>query len=232
MGDLLEAARGQLVDVRADPGHADPLGDHQQRDGQPPTASTAAGRPGPPGRTGRGPVRRSRCSGDPSAPTPASRQPRRAASVAMASVSGVLPEQDTAMTASAAPTQPGSRSAWRDDHLDRAAEPGHGVEHLARQARAAHARHHDGARPAVRGEGRQVGLRARPQRGAHLGRRRGHLPQHVAGIGRLDHVGRVEPVRGQDELGPAPAVQVVAHACAPRAPASSTSSTGMSSRTG
>ena len=43
---------------------------------------------------------------------PASRQPRRAASVAMASVSGVLPEQDTATTASAAPTQPGSRSAW------------------------------------------------------------------------------------------------------------------------
>ena len=29
----------------------------------------------------------------------------------MASVSGVLPEQDTAMTASVAPTQPGSRSA-------------------------------------------------------------------------------------------------------------------------
>src|SRR5271157_4387855 len=47
-----------------------------------------------------------RCSGDPSAPTPARRQPRRAASVAMASVSGVVPEQDTARTASAAPTQP------------------------------------------------------------------------------------------------------------------------------
>ena len=31
----------------------------------------------------------------------------------MASVSGVVPEQDTAMTASAAPTQPGSRSAWQ-----------------------------------------------------------------------------------------------------------------------
>src|SRR5580693_5719491 len=52
-----------------------------------------------------------RCSGDPAVPTPASRQPRLAASVAMASVSGVVPEQDTAMTASAAPTQPGSRSA-------------------------------------------------------------------------------------------------------------------------
>ena len=32
----------------------------------------------------------------------------------MASVSGVLPEQDTAMTASAAPTQPGSRSVCAD----------------------------------------------------------------------------------------------------------------------
>jgi hypothetical protein len=66
------------------------------------------------------------------------------------------------------------------------------------------------------------------------GRRRGHLPQHVPGIGRLDHVGRVEPVRGQDELGPAPAVQVVAHVLADSSGrlASSTSSTGMSSRTG
>jgi hypothetical protein len=36
-----------------------------------------------------------------------------AASVAMARVSGVLPEQDTATTASAAPTQPGSRSVWQ-----------------------------------------------------------------------------------------------------------------------
>ena len=64
--------------------------------------------------------------------------------------------------------------------------------------------------------------------------RRGHLAQHVTGIGCLDHVGRVEPVRGQDELGPAPAVQVVAHCFAgsPGRLASSTSSTGMSSRTG
>src|SRR6266568_3964875 len=52
-----------------------------------------------------------RCSRDPSAPTQARRQPRLAASVATASVSGVVPEQDTARTASAAPTQPGSRPA-------------------------------------------------------------------------------------------------------------------------
>ena len=36
---------------------------------------------------------------------------RQVASAAMASVSGVAPEQDTASTVSAAPTQPGSRSA-------------------------------------------------------------------------------------------------------------------------
>src|SRR5580700_3779807 len=50
-----------------------------------------------------------RCSGDPAAPTATSGQPRLAASVATASVSGVVPEADTAMTRSAAPDQPGSR---------------------------------------------------------------------------------------------------------------------------
>jgi len=54
----------------------------------------------------------------------------------------------------------------------------------------------DCARPGLRGESRQVRLRAGSQRRAHLGRRRGHLPQHVRGIRRLDHVGRIEPVRG------------------------------------
>ena len=52
-----------------------------------------------------------RCSGESLAPTQTRRQPRRAASAATASVSAVVPEPDTAITASAAPTQPGRRSA-------------------------------------------------------------------------------------------------------------------------
>ena len=51
----------------------------------------------------------SRASGDPARPTPSSGQPRRTASSAADRVSSVVPEQDTAMTRSAAPTQPGSR---------------------------------------------------------------------------------------------------------------------------
>src|ERR1700759_889285 len=47
-------------------------------------------------------------SGDLAAPTPIRWQPRRTASVAAPSVSSVDPEQDTAMTRSVAPTQPGS----------------------------------------------------------------------------------------------------------------------------
>ncbi len=47
-------------------------------------------------------------SGDPAPPTPISRQPRRTASSAAASVSSVDPEQDTPMTRSEALTQPGS----------------------------------------------------------------------------------------------------------------------------
>ena len=48
------------------------------------------------------------CSGDPAAPTATRFEPRRTASVATARVSSVDPEQDTAITRSAAPTQPGS----------------------------------------------------------------------------------------------------------------------------
>ena len=48
-------------------------------------------------------------SGEPAPPTPSSGQPRRTASSAADRVSSVRPEQDTAMTRSAAPTQPGSR---------------------------------------------------------------------------------------------------------------------------
>ena len=48
-------------------------------------------------------------SGEPWLPTPSRRQPRRTASSAADSVSSVAPEQETAITRSAAPTQPGSR---------------------------------------------------------------------------------------------------------------------------
>ena len=48
------------------------------------------------------------CSGDPGALTTIRSQPRRAASLASASTSAVCPERDTAITRSAAPTQPGS----------------------------------------------------------------------------------------------------------------------------
>ena len=48
-------------------------------------------------------------SAEPAPPTASSGQPRRTASSAADRVSSVLPEQDTAMTRSAAPTQPGSR---------------------------------------------------------------------------------------------------------------------------
>ena len=47
-------------------------------------------------------------SGESSPPTPIRRQPRRTAAVAAAIVSSVPPEQDTAITRSAAPTQAGS----------------------------------------------------------------------------------------------------------------------------
>ena len=152
----------------------------------------------------------------------------------MASVSGVLPEQDTATTASAAPTQPGSRSARETTTWTGLLSPAMALSiSPARPELPMPATTMARGLPSAAKAG-QVGFRARPQRGAHLGRRRGHLPQHVTGIGRLDHVGRVEPVRGQDELGPAPAVQVVAHCFAgsPGRLASSTSSTGISSRTG
>ncbi len=48
-------------------------------------------------------------SGEPRLATPSRRQPRRTASSAADSVSSVAPEQETAITRSAAPTQPGSR---------------------------------------------------------------------------------------------------------------------------
>jgi hypothetical protein len=44
--------------------------------------------------------------------------------------------------------------------------------------------------------------------------------------------GLAYPVRGQDEFRPAPVVQALAHACSPGRRASSTSRTGISSRTG
>ena len=50
----------------------------------------------------------SRTPGEFSPPTPIRRQPRRTAAVAAAIVSSVPPEQDTAITRSAAPTQAGS----------------------------------------------------------------------------------------------------------------------------
>ena len=114
----------------------------------------------------------------------------------MASVSGVLPEQDTAMTVSAAPTQPGSRSAWESTTWTGLLSP---VMALSISP----------ARPELpmpattMARGLASGAKAdrsvsahRPQRGPHLGRRRGDLPQHVRRIRRLDHVGRIEPVRG------------------------------------
>ena len=52
-----------------------------------------------------------RCSAESLVPMQARRQPRRAASAAMARVCAVAPGADTAITASAAPTQPGRRSA-------------------------------------------------------------------------------------------------------------------------
>ena len=52
-----------------------------------------------------------RCSAESAAPTPTRRQPRRAASVATERVSAMVPEPDAAITTSAAPTQPGRRSA-------------------------------------------------------------------------------------------------------------------------
>jgi hypothetical protein len=208
--DLLEPARGQLVDVGADPGHADPLGDDQQGNGHRPQHRPRQAERGDRNERGAGlfgdPVQRGSRSADAGQPAAApGRLGRDGQGLGGATRAG---HRDDGVGRADPARQP---LGLADDHLDRAAEPGHGVEHLPRHARAAHARHHDGARPAVRGKGRQVGFRTRPHRGAHLRRRRSHLAQHVTGIGRLDHVGRVEPVRGQDELGPAPAVQVVAH---------------------
>src|SRR5690606_12132669 len=47
-------------------------------------------------------------SGEPAGPIARSEQPRRTASPAIASVSPVSPNQDTAITRSVAPTQPGN----------------------------------------------------------------------------------------------------------------------------
>ena len=231
VGHILQAAGGQFVDVGLDPGHAEPLRDHQQRDGQ-------------------APQHRSRQSGRDDA------DERGAGLLGDAMQRGTLGAH--ARQAAAAPgglgrdgqrLGGGARAGHRDhhvggpypagqppaprgDHLDRAVAPDQGVEHLGRDARAAQPGRDDRPRPGVRGEGRQVGFLARPQRGADLGRRRRHLPQHVAGIRRLDDVGSVEPVSGQDEFRPAPVVQALAHACSPGRRASSTSRTGISSRTG
>ena len=150
MGHLFQAARRQLVDVRADPGHAQAIGDHQQRDGQRPQH-----RPRQPGRNQRDErgagllgdaVQRGTfgadCSQPATAPGRLGRDGQRLRGGARAG------HRDDRVGRADPARQP---LGLGDHHLDRAAEPGHGVEHLARQARTAHARHDDGARPGVRG---------------------------------------------------------------------------------
>src|SRR6201996_3936706 len=129
----------------------------------------------------------------------------------------------------------------RGDDLGGVAGAADGGENVAGDAGATHPRHHDGPGPVAPGDGGQVDLGAGPHGRPDLGRGRRHLAEHAAGIGRLDQAGIVEPVRG--ELIGQPVViqsvvlqsgQVTAggHAPTPGRRASSTSRTGMSSRTG
>ena len=152
----------------------------------------------------------------------------------MARVSGVLPEQDTATTASAAPTQPGSRSAWETTTWTGLLSPAMALSiSPARPEPPMPATTMARGLPSAAKADRSVSAHDRTAVrtwAAAEATWRSMSPGSAAST----HVGRVEPVRGQDELGPAPAVQVVAHEPAgwPGRLASSTSSTGMSSRTG
>ena len=230
--DLLQRAAAALEHVRLDVGQPSPAGDHQQRDRQAPTAASAAGCPPRtgPGRTALGPARRSAAAATRPRRRRPARQPRRAASAATASVSSVVPEQDTAMTRSAAPTQPGSRWSCTVDapgprsprrHAPPSTSPARpeppmpattiarGRPSAVRPTRSASAHARSAVRPGP------------PPRRPAAACRRGRPPRSL---------GRVEPVRRQ-RTQPRPAVEVVAHEAVGRL-ASSTSSTGMSSRTG
>ena len=216
MRDLLEPVRRFLVDLGPEPGHTQPFRDDQQRDGQFPQGGARQHRPGracSPDRDERGPgllrdaLQRGILGPDAGQAAAAPRRLGRDGQRLRGGTRGGHRDHRVGR-----PDPARQALGLRGDDLDRAARPDDRAEHLTGEARAAQARGHQRARPGVRGEGRQVRLLARPQRGTDLRRRRRHLPQHVPGIGRLDHVGRVEPVRGQRELGPAPVVQAVAHA--------------------
>jgi hypothetical protein len=72
------------------------------------------------------------------------------------------------------------------DDLGRAGLANHGRQHVAGDTGTAHTGHHDGPRPAGRRDRGQVGLGAGAHRRPDLGRGRGHLTEHAAGVGRFN----------------------------------------------
>src|SRR5262249_4494639 len=107
------------------------------------------------------------------------RAPRRPAASAAAIASGLRPEAETAMTASAAPTQPGipalrcptTATGHRGPATvsSRAAGPTHRLGQAAGPAGRAPAGYDDGPRPALVGEPGQVDLGGQSGRLTHLG---------------------------------------------------------------
>ena len=120
------------------------------------------------------------------------------------------------MTRSAAPTQRGQAEPAVGEHRDRAAQPGDRGQHVPGDAGAAHAADDDRPGTALAGEPGQAGLGGQHDRLAHLGRAGGDRQQHPLGVAGARRGAVVEVQRHGHRGGRA----------------SSTSSTGMSSRTG
>ena len=223
MRDPLQFGRGRLVVIRARLQQAQPkLRDHHQRHRQPHRVDRGMPADATPMNGARA------CwaiiaSGDPSPPTPIRRQPRRTASARGG---------DRLLGAAGARygdhqvsgTHPGGQLVimHRED-LGRAARPADGGQHVAYHPGAPHAGDHDRPGPVRVGDLHQVRFLGGPHGGPHLRGRRGHLAEHVGGVSRRQQRRSVQALLR---------VRVHRHPASLGRRASSTSSTGMSSRTG